>query len=110
MSGKLGSGTSVANTNAIILNNTGGVRTININVVNTDANDVRINLAIASSSSLASISTEWIEYNTLLSGASSTNGGGVLERTGIVISPGEQVVIYAPTSLCLVRVHGFDEV
>lgn len=101
-SGKLGSAALAANTNTSIYTvPSTTVATIIIAVVNRGTNTSIINVAIAASSS--PVDEDFIEFE------ASLPPNGVLERTGIVCSAAEQVVVRSSTANCTVRVHGFEE-
>lgn len=76
---------------------------VNINVVNRSTSataDVRIALATtAASPTLA----EYIEYD------ATVPVRGVLERTGVALQAGENVVVYASTVNCSVNVYGLEQ-
>lgn len=102
--GKLGAmRVSTANTVSTVYTvPTGKYATININCVNagTAPTNVTIGIGIGTTISEADI----IEYKTVL------ESGGVLERTGIVCSSGEKVLVKTATSgTVVVRVHGFEQ-
>lgn len=75
--------------------------TININVCNTDANDTKVRIAI--STSAAPSTADFIEKDVVVPAS------GVLERTCILVSPGEKVFVYAENSSCSIRVHGLEQ-
>ena len=75
---------------------------VNINVVNRSTSataDVRLALASSGSPSNA----EWIEFDATIPAR------GVLERTGIAMNAGENVVVYASTANCSVSVYGLEQ-
>lgn len=76
--------------------------TISINLVNEHSAISTVKVAITTSSTPAA--GDYIEFNTQLAA-----NGGVLERTCMVCSPGENVIIEADSSLVAVRVHGLEK-
>jgi len=103
-SGKFWSGTLPANsdqdTGVVAVNNT---RTVSICLVNRDASigaKVRIAIGVNTSAS----NGDYIEYDTSLP------PNGILERTGLVIGPGERVILRSDTANVTGRIHGFEEV
>lgn len=103
-SGRLGIAAPAANTNTTVyIVPAATVATLNVAVVNRGADAATVRVAVATSA--APITAEFIEY-----GVQVPANGGVLERTAIVASAGEQVVVHCSTANCSVRVHGFEEV
>lgn len=56
---------------------------------------------MALTADITPVAGEWIEYDTEIMGK------GVLEREGVVIGPGERIVVWSNTDLCSVNVFGF---
>lgn len=73
-----------------------------ISMVNTTTTPIAIRLAIASSGTPTT--SEYIEYDTVVSGSA------VLERSGIVMNATENVVVYATSAGLAVSVYGYEEV
>lgn len=107
-SGKFGSAALAAATNTVIYTVGASVTTVNINVVNRGATDAKVRIALAASGTPGN--ADYIEYDRVLNSTASVTGGGVVERTGIAVSPGEVVVVYADTASCTARVHGYEEI
>ena len=102
-SGKLGASTPAADTNTTIYTVPAStVSTFTISVVNRGATSCNLNIALAASGSPTN--ADYIEYGTEVA------ANGVLERSGIVASAGELVVVNCTTANCTVRVHGFEEI
>jgi hypothetical protein len=76
--------------------------TVNILCVNIGATPALISVAITSQTT--PVDSDFIEYNTELEHQSS-----ILERTAIVCSPSEKIVIKASTDNVIVRVHGLEQ-
>ena len=103
--GVLGTGLSSANSNvAIYTVPASGVQfaTISLTMVNTGTVPAKVKLAI--STSLNPSLDQYIEF-----GAELAANGGVLERTCIMCSPGEKIVVNANTSDVAVRVFGMEQ-
>ena len=101
-SGKFGNAVLTAATWSVLYTvPTGMVSTANINVCNRSESIARVRIAIAAG--IMPGNAECIEYDALL------NAHGVLERTGIVCSAGEKIVVWADAANVSVRVHGFEE-
>ena len=101
-SGKLGSAALTADTDTSVYTVPSvTLATISIAIVNRGTDPSTINVAIATSGTPAN--ADYIEFQT------SIPPNGVLERTGIVCTAAEQVVIRSSTANCTVRVHGFEE-
>lgn len=79
----------------------GMVATLNFSVTNRGQSDTVVNVAISTSG--APTTAEYVEYSVVLPAS------GVLERTALVASAGERVVVRSSTTECSVRVHGFEE-
>jgi hypothetical protein len=108
-SGLLGKSALTASTYTSIYQATAGkIATMNIRVTNRDiSNSVTIRLAICPSSwttGAAPANADYIETLDLVISA-----GGLLEETGVVVTGGEQVVAYTPSSSVTVRIHGFEQ-
>lgn len=73
----------------------------NMNVCNTTATPITINIAI--SATAAPTTGEYIEYGV------SIPANGVLERTALIMEAGENVVVYASTVGLAVRIYGIEE-
>jgi len=104
--GLIGKAALAANTYTAVAE-TSDAHTINIRVVNRDMqNEVAICLALcpATWESGAPDEADYIEPVNLI-----LPPGGVLEDTGLITSPGEQVVAFSSTSTVTVRVHGVLE-
>lgn len=103
-SGKLGNASLTATTNTIIYTVPAlQVATLNINMVNRTSAAITVKLAISANAS--PVVAEYIEYD-----ISIPANGGVLERSGLVVGAGENIVAYASAAGISVRVHGFEEV
>ena len=75
---------------------------VNINVLNrSSANPVNVRIALAASATPTS--SEYIEYDVTVPAK------GVVERTGIALNAGEQVVIYVSTADTSVSVYGLEQ-
>lgn len=81
------------------------VATLNILVTNNNANAVPVRIAISTQSGTTPLLSEYIEYN-----ASVPAVNGVLERTAIVCSAGEKIIVWAGTGAALTfRINGIEE-
>lgn len=101
-SGKLGNAAPAATTNTTIYTvPVGKVATLNISIVNTSAAAITVNVALASSGT--PVTAEWIEYGAVI------QPNDVLERTALVASANEQLVVYASGAGLVVRAHGFEQ-
>lgn len=101
--GKLGSGLTTANGTNIIYTVPAGAlfATVNINVSNPGGTDAVVNLYIASADTPTP--------QDLIEGGTTLIAGGVLERTGMICSPGERIIVKSPVAGLAVRVSGFEE-
>jgi len=79
--------------------------TLNVSFVNNTGLAVPIRLAITTQSNNNPLPSEYIEYNVNIPGVN-----GVLERTAIVCSSGEKIVVWAGNANAItVRVNGYEE-
>ena len=75
---------------------------VNINVLNrSTANPVDVRIALAASGTPTS--SEYIEYDVTVPAK------GVVERTGIALNAGKQVVVYVSTGDTSVSVYGLEQ-
>ena len=101
-SGRLGKADLAATTNTTIYTAPAGlVSTLNVCICNRNSTAITVRLAIAAAASPAN--SEWIEYDVAVP------ANGVLERGGLVMSPGELLVAYSSASGVSVRAHGLEE-
>lgn len=102
--GVLGKTLSVAGTEVIAYTApaTLDFATISINLVNQAVADAVVKVAVTTSASASP--ADYIDFNSVLPG----NGGG-LERTCIVVSPGENVIIESDNSNVAIRVYGLEK-
>lgn len=103
MYGELGTVNSISNQEVTVYHfNTDNMEvcTCNINIVNTSNTDCDLILAITSGGQIDKI--DYYDYHTL-------EPSGTLERTGIVMSLGEKIIIKSSNDKCVARVHGFEE-
>lgn len=103
--GKLGAVACIANATNVIYTAPSGINSacVNLNIVNMSTSAVNVNVAITSSATPTT--ADWIEY-----GATLAANGGVLERTGLVMSPGEKIVVITPAANQVARVYGYEDV
>lgn len=79
----------------------GKLATVNINLCNRGAVFIKVRIAVATSGVPGN--ADYLEYDTALS------ANGVLERTGIVLEAGRQVVIYTDTATLSAIIYGMEE-
>lgn len=87
--GRLGAADLAATTNTTVYTCPASTfAVVTVNLCNRNASTARtVRIAVASSASPGN--SEWIEYD------SSLLANGVLERTGLVLDAGKQIVVYA---------------
>jgi len=84
--------------------NTVQFSTVNINCLNIDpANIATVRIAVTLTPSTPGLS-DHIEY-----GAAIPSSGGILERTSLVLSPGESVAVWSDNSNVMIRVYGLEQ-
>ena len=75
---------------------------VNINVLNrSGSNPVDVRIALAASATPTT--AEWVEYDVTVPAK------GVVERTGIALQAGKQVVVYVSTADTSVSVYGLEQ-
>lgn len=101
--GKLSNGNPTALTTTLMYTvPSGKSASVNINVVNTGLVAERATLYI--SDSTTTDNTKILEWRTLVPAS-----GGVLERTGLMLSEGERVYVLCSSSNFAIRIHGFED-
>lgn len=73
---------------------------VNVSICNRNASGVTVRLAISSSATPGG--AEWIEFGTTIPANS------VLERTGLVLDAGKQIVVYASTTSVNAVAYGIE--
>lgn len=86
----------------------GTVTTATLTLCNTSAAPVAVRVAVATAA--APTPADFIEYDVVLGVVGAPGGSSVIERTGIVLSAGESVVVRAGAAGVAARLHGFEEV
>lgn len=101
-SGRLGVSALVANTDTTVYTvPTGKLASCNVALVNRGTVDAVCSIAF--STTAAPNVSEYVEFNVVVP------AGGILERTAILASAGERVVIRANVGTVSARVHGYEE-
>lgn len=77
--------------------------TVSLNAVNLGTTVAKLRMAISYSSNPSAV--DYLEY-----GAELTASGGILERTCMVLSPNEKLIIHSDSSEVAVRVFGLEEI
>jgi len=106
-SGLLGKAILVANVPTLVYTVPVNVEfvTLNINIVNTSTTVGDLATVHVAVSTLNVPNREdYVEYGIMLS-----PNGGVLERTGVICSPGEKIFIESTVANVAVRIHGIEE-
>lgn len=102
-SGRLGVAAPLANTDTTVYEVPAAKRaSCNVAIVNRGAADATCKVAFAMAAT--PLLAEYVEYNIIVPG-----NGGVFERTAVVASATEKVVVNCSTADCSVRVHGYEE-
>ena len=100
--GILGQAAPAALTNTVVYTVPAAtVGVVTISITNTTLTPISTRLAIASSGTPTT--SEYIEYDTIIS------GNAVLERSGIVMNATEAVVVFATSAGLAVSVFGYEE-
>ena len=102
--GYLGKTKLAANMNTAVYSVPAGkFTTANVAMCNIGDASAKIRLAIVDGAVAALAEEDYIEYGVDIP------AGGVLERTGLTLSAGETVVVWADKGSVTVRVHGYEE-
>jgi hypothetical protein len=92
MSGHLGSREILGNVaQAIYVNDNTKASIVTVNILNRNSVDARVSIAVSSSQTTPA-NYEWVEYNTVVSPTAT------LERSAVMVSPGQYVVIKSDVS------------
>lgn len=103
--GVLGKGMTQANSSVVLYTVPANMQfaTITVSACNQDqTNDVSFSMAVTSAANATP--ADYIEFGAIL-----PVKGGVLERTCLVLSPGEKVIVQASSSEVSVRVFGLEQ-
>nr|WP_288359413.1 hypothetical protein [uncultured Pseudomonas sp.] len=101
-SGLLGKASLAANTDTVLYTAPAGtVTTTTVNFCNTTSAAINVRLAVTSAAAVAA--ADYLEYDFSLP------ANGVLERTGIVLSPAEVLFARASSAGVTVQARGFEE-
>lgn len=101
-SGTLGQIDLPANANTGVFTATANKVTVcSVNVCNRTAADLRVRLAVAAAVNPAN--AEYVEYDSLIP------ANGVLERTGLILSGGKQLVAFCAAPGISINAYGYEE-
>lgn len=101
-SGILGQAALSATTNTTIYSVPASTYSVvTVNIVNRGTSSAAIRLALSSSANPSA--NEYIEYDTVLPAKN------VLERTGIVVEAGRQVIVYSDTANVSASAYGIEQ-
>ena len=103
MAGKiLGQAEITENTNVVVYTvPTGYSAVCNLNLCNTSQGAIIVHVALASGST--PVNKEYIEYGIILA------ANGVLERTGLVLDAGKNLIVYANGTGIVANAYGYEE-
>lgn len=99
--GKLGAADLAANANTTVYNPAGVAGTVTLSLCNRSATAATVRVAL--SAAAAPTSAEWIEYDVYLPPS------GVLERSAIVVGPGQYLVARANVAGVSAVAYGFED-
>ncbi|MDZ7862462.1 hypothetical protein [Acidovorax sp.] len=99
--GKLGAADLAANANTTIYNPTGVAGTVTLSLCNRTANGALVRVALAAAA--APTAAEWLEYDYYL------GPNAVLERSAIVVGPGQHLVARANAAGVSAVAFGFED-
>lgn len=98
--GRLGAALLAATTNTTIYTNASTYAVLTVNMCNQNSTTVQVRLAVSATSTPTT--AEYIEYT------ASIPAYGVLERTGIVVQSGMNIVAYSSATNVSVVVYGIE--
>ena len=103
--GLLGKIITVANSNVTVYTAPSAVQyaTVNINATNIGAEVAKLRIAITLTTTPTN--TDYIEYDTEIAA-----NGGVLERTCLILSPNEKIIVRSDKATVAIRVNGLEAV
>lgn len=101
MNGQLGAVDLAAAANTTLYHPTTLTGTVTVSMVNRGAAGTLVRLALAAAA--APTAAEWLEYDQYLPSA------GVLERSAIVVGPGQYLVAYSSVGSTSAVAFGFEE-
>jgi len=102
--GKLGAENLVGSADTILYSAPlSTLATVNLNMCNRTASSVLIRIAVLDGAIGTLATADYIEYDTILS------ANGVIERTGIVVSNGNSIMVYSDTSNVSATCWGFED-
>lgn len=99
--GKLGAADLAANANTTVYNPAGVAGTVTLSLCNRNAVGVMVRVALAAAA--APTTAEWLEYDVFLPPS------GVLERSAIVVGPGQYLVARASVAGVSAVAFGFED-
>lgn len=102
--GFLGKAMSQAGAHVEVYAAPGGIQfaTVNINIVNTDAAEATVKIAIGTNA--VPVAVDFID-----NGSKIPPNGGVLERMCFPVSAGEKVIVHSSNSNCAIQVRGLEQ-
>lgn len=101
-SGMLGKAALAANTDTVLYTvGAGKVTTATVSICNTTGASITVNLAIGTGSTAGA--SDYLVYNLTIP------SGSTYERTGIVLSAGENIIVRSSAAGPAARAHGFEE-
>lgn len=100
--GRLGTARLAANTDTVVYTVPSGMQaSISVNAVNMGASDAILKIAISLSDTVSA--GDYIEMSTLEA------NGDIVERSAIILSAGERVIVNSTMGNIDIRVHGVEE-
>lgn len=100
-SGRLGTARPAVDTDTVVYTVPAAtLATVNINCCNTGTTSATVTISLATTD----VPADGDAYH-----VATLQAGGVVERTGIMMSAGERVIVRSTTADVCVRVHGIEE-
>ncbi len=77
--------------------------TVSVNMTNTGIEDAKVRLALTTASTPGM--ADYVEYEAIIPAS-----GGSLERSCMVLSPGEKIMVWSDKSTVAIRAYGLEEI
>jgi len=103
MSGRLGVAALAAEVNTVVYTAGASAVTVNVLMCNRGTEAAAVNVALVNGDAAALTDADYVEYGVSLP------PNGVLERSGLVMSAGESVVVWSDKDTVSARVNGYTE-
>lgn len=102
-SGRLAKSNPVADTTTTVYTCPAGFYSvITVSLLNYTDSATTFKLSVVETANASPVVSDYLEYDTVLSSKN------VIERTGLVLSAGQKIMVSSPTSGCIINVFGIE--